>query len=186
MKNERLWPENGRVFRETNGGDASAIFQDRSHALFPASGSSQPPPVMTRHLPRRLERTMNPEKTMAKPRINIPTGASDLIGLAAAIQEKHTELGKDSPLALLDWKTVATQVKEAGDAQDKIDKLSKQLEKLTEQRNNLVGPLGDFVRSARDVLSGVYRAEMRTLGDFGFEVDDTPRTKKPKPGSPAP
>jgi hypothetical protein len=129
---------------------------------------------------------MNPEKTMAKPRINIPTGASDLIGLAAAIQEKHTELGKDSPLALLDWKTVATQIKEAGDAQDKIDKLSKQLEKLTEQRNNLVGPLGDFVRSARDVLSGVYRAEMRTLGDFGFEVDDTPKTKKPKPGSPAP
>jgi hypothetical protein len=42
------------------------------------------------------------------------------------------------------------------------------------------------VRSARDVLSGVYRAEMRTLGDFGFEVDDTPKTKKPKPGNPAP
>ena len=54
MKNERLVPENERLFDETNSGDASAIFQDRLHAWFPPSGSSQPPPVMTRHLPRRL------------------------------------------------------------------------------------------------------------------------------------
>jgi hypothetical protein len=27
---------------------------DRSHTLFPTSGPSQPPPVMARHLPRRL------------------------------------------------------------------------------------------------------------------------------------
>ena len=127
---------------------------------------------------------LDPKNNMTKPRIKIPASASELIGLAADIQDKHTELGKDSPLALLDWKLIATQIKEAGDAQDTIDKLTKQLEKLTEQRNNLIDPLNDFVRSARDVLSGIYRNEMRTLGDFGFEVDDSPKTRKPKPETP--
>lgn len=122
---------------------------------------------------------------MPKPRITIPQNAGDLIALAAAIQDKHTELGKNSPLAMLDWTTTAGQIKDAGDVQSQIDKLTKQLEKLTEQRNNLLDPLNDFVRSARDVLSGVYRGEMRTLGDFGFEVDITPKTKKSKTDNPA-
>ena len=122
---------------------------------------------------------------MPKPRITIPTGAADLIELAGDIQEQHDELGKDSPLALLDWKIISPQVKEATDVQKQIDKLTKDLEKLTERRNNLIDPLGDFVRSSRDILSGVYRAEMRKLGDYGFEVDDTPKPKKPKPDAPA-
>lgn len=54
MKNQRPWPENERLGGETTGGDASAILPDRSHTLFPTSGPSQPPPVMARHLPRRL------------------------------------------------------------------------------------------------------------------------------------
>ena len=117
---------------------------------------------------------------MPKPRITIPTNAGDLIELAAAIQEQHTTLGKSSPLALLDWDEAAPQINGASEVQKQINKLNKDLEKLVERRNNLIGPLGDFVRSSRDVLSGVYRSEMRKLGDFGFEVDGTSKAKKAK------
>ena len=60
MKNDRPWPENERLFGETNSGDASAIFQDRLHAWFPPSGSSQPPddsqtsPLTSVKTPHRL------------------------------------------------------------------------------------------------------------------------------------
>jgi len=85
---------------------------------------------------------------------------------------------------MLDWEDTSPQIKEATAVQDKVDKMGKELEKLTQRRNNLVAPLGEFVRSARDVLSGVYRAEMKKLGDFGFEVDDSHRAKKNKPNDP--
>jgi hypothetical protein len=120
---------------------------------------------------------------MPKPRITIPVNAGDLIDLAVAIEEQHLELEKASPLSLLDWKAASAQIKEAQEVQKQINKLSKELEKLTERRNNLIGPLGDFVRSSRDVLSGVYRAEMKKLSDFGFQVDDSPKAKKAKTDS---
>ena len=121
---------------------------------------------------------------MSKPRILIPQTHGDLIALAAAIQDQHTSLGKNSPLAMLDWGTIAGQIKEAGDVHGQIEGLNNQVEKLTEQRANLLAPLGDFVRSARDILSGVHRNEMRSLGDYGFKVDTTPKAKKAKtPGA---
>ena len=122
---------------------------------------------------------------MPKPRVFIPTNPGEIIGLASSIQEQHTDLGKDSPLILLDWKVVIPQIKEAAEVQAKINKLAKELEKLTQRRNNLLNPIGEFVRSSRDILSGLYRGEMKKLGDFGFEVDDTAKARKPKAASPA-
>ncbi len=118
---------------------------------------------------------------MPKPRIIIPTAAADLIELAVEIQDQHTSLAKNSPLTLPDWEEASPQIKDASDVQDKINKMNKDLEKLVQRRNNLIDPIGHFVRSLRDILSGVYRSEMRKLGDFGFQVDDTPKQKKVKP-----
>ena len=122
---------------------------------------------------------------MPKPRITIPPNTPDLIKLAVAIQEQHTALGKTSPLTMLDWDEAAPEIKDASDVQKQIDKLGKDLEKLVERRNNYVEPLGDFVRSSRDVLAGVYRSEIRKLTDFGFKVDTTPKQKKTKAEPPA-
>ena len=117
---------------------------------------------------------------MAKPRITIPTNPGDLIALAEDIQARHDELDKESPLSLLDWKTATPQIKDAAEVQKQINKLNKELEKLVERRNNLIGALGDLVRSSRDILSGVHRGEMKKLGDYGFEVDDSPKARKAK------
>ena len=64
----------------------------------------------------------------------------------------------------------------------KITDLCRELDKLIQRRTTLIGKpggLGDFSRQSRDVLSGVYRNEMKRLGDFGFDVLDSPKVKKP-------
>ena len=111
-------------------------------------------------------------------RIEIPGKSRDLFDLALAVEEQHTALGKDSPLGQLDWKTASPQIEEADQVEKDIDKVSRQLEKLIERRNNLTPGVAGFVRSCRDVLSSVHRGETRKLVDYGYDVADTPRVKK--------
>jgi hypothetical protein len=96
-----------------------------------------------------------------------------------AIKAQHEKLGKNSPLALLDWEEQGPLIDEVAAADTKLSDLEKDVEKLTERRKVLVsGSLVDFVRSCRDVLTGKFRGELHQMVDFGFNVDDTPRVKK--------
>ena len=115
---------------------------------------------------------------MNRTRIDIPTGPGELIALADTIENKHDELGKDSPLSLLDWSKVSPEIKEAVAAHKQIETLTRETEQLAQRRTNLVRELAQFVRQARDILAGVHRGEERKLSDYGFAVDDTPKAKK--------
>jgi len=118
---------------------------------------------------------------MAKARVNIPINPGELIDLCVKVAATHKEQGEDSPLAILDWAEVNPIITEADELDDKITGMNRELEKLTQRRKTLIekpGGLGDFVRQSRDVLSGVYRNEMKKLGDFEFEVNDSPKAKK--------
>ena len=108
-------------------------------------------------------------------RIEIPASSSDLIALAGNIQTKHTADGKNSPLDGLDWEKYDPIITQATVLDKQIGDLNKQTEQLIQQRNLLEPDLYDFVRSARDVLQGVYRQTLRKLLDWGFNVDDTPK-----------
>ena len=118
---------------------------------------------------------------MAKARVIIPPNPGDLIGLCVKVAAEHKDQAKDSPLSILSWDEINPIITEAEDVNDKISDMSRELEKLTQRRKTLLdkpGGLGDFARQSRDILSGVYRNEMMKLGDFGFEVNDTPKAKK--------
>ena len=118
-------------------------------------------------------------KVNKNPRIDIPSSPSDAIDLVGSIKTQHDELGKDSPLVVLDWATHGPVIKEATEVNKQIKELTRQVEQLTQRRVALTEPVLDFIRSSRDVLAGAHRSELRKLSDFGFEVDDTPRAKKP-------
>ena len=118
---------------------------------------------------------------MPKARINIPVSPRELIDLCLAIAAEHKDLGKDSPLSILEWDKVNPMITEADDVDSRIASLNRELEKLGERRRTLIetpNGLADFARQSRDVLAGVYRNEIKKLGDFGFGVSDSPRTKK--------
>lgn len=119
---------------------------------------------------------------MAKARVNIPINPRELIDLCLSVAAAHQKQGKDSPLSILAWDAVNPAITEADELDTKITDLSRELDKLTQRRKTLIekpGGLGDFARQSRDVLSGVYRNEMKRLGDFGFDVLDSPKVKKP-------
>jgi hypothetical protein len=118
---------------------------------------------------------------MAKARVTIPVNPGELIDLCVGIAAEHKEQGKDSPLSILDWEEISPIIAEADTLDDKIVNMSRELEKLTQRRKALIEKsdgLADFARQSRDVLSGVYRNEMKKLGDFGFDVNDSPKAKK--------
>jgi hypothetical protein len=112
-------------------------------------------------------------------RIAIPANPTPLIELAATIKAQHVKLGKNSPLVVLDWEKNGPLIDEAAAADARLIALEKEVEVLSGRVNVLKdGSLVDFVRSCRDVLIGTFRGELRQMVDFGFEVNDSPRSKK--------
>ena len=120
------------------------------------------------------------------PRITIPTDPTEIITLAKAIHDKHVALGDNTPLGGIKWDDIAPRIAQAGGFDDDADRLRKESEQSREKRDNLVPDLSDLVRSARDILSGTYRSELRRLEDFGYSVDDTPKRNVNATSAPAP
>ncbi len=113
-------------------------------------------------------------------RVKISKNTEELLKLADLVAKKHQALGDTSPLKALDWDKQAENVGKALE----LHKQAKEYERLTkqahEQRNLLTTPLDDLLKQTRDLLKALYRTEPKTLGEFGFQVDESPRKKKVK------
>ena len=118
---------------------------------------------------------------MSKARVMIPTNPSELLQLAQAIKQKHDALGDASPLKSLDWTANGPVIAQATAFDGQATQLRRDAEKATASRDNLVEEVSELVRQCRDVLLGTYRSNPRTLGDFGFDVNDTPQAAVKKP-----
>jgi len=103
-------------------------------------------------------------------RVDLPNGAEDRINLAKMIAAKHTELGTASPLGQLKWDKVTPAIAAAETAHRESKRLQAQAEAATQTRDAALETVLQFLRSSRDVLSGVHADEMRKLGDYGFTV----------------
>ena len=118
-------------------------------------------------------------------RINVPTSTDPLIGLAQKIGTKHTADGATSPLGALDMADFAAKTKIADDQNKLAAQLYRDAEKATQTRDLALGSknagpgtVAQYVRSARDVLAGIHKSNEKKLGDWGFEVDDSPAPAK--------
>ena len=125
-------------------------------------------------------------------RINIPKNPGDKIKLAKAIKTKHTAAGAASPLNGLDMADFGNKTDTADTENQNADKFYKAAEKATQDRDLALGgdnpPKGTvdwYLRAARDVLGGLNKGNEKKLGDWGFEVDDSP-TGGNKPAAPKP
>jgi len=123
-------------------------------------------------------------------RIKVPTSSDPLVSLAQKINTKHTADAAASPLAALNMADFTIKTKTADDQNKLGAQLYRDAEKATQARdvalgNKSSGPgtVAQYVRSVRDVLAGIYKGNEKKLGDWGFEVDDSPapakKTSKP-------
>jgi hypothetical protein len=63
----------------------------------------------------------------------------------------------------------------------KAEELKRQAEEAYRQRDLLLGEITESVKASRDLLQGVYRDTPKTLGEYGFEVDDSARAARKQP-----
>lgn len=121
-------------------------------------------------------------------RITVPPSPDKLIELAEAILLKHTDAGVNSPLKSLKISDFQARTAEAKTNNKLSKELYRKAERATEDRDVALGHDGTlqantvrfFVTSARDLLSGIYKGNEQALGDWGFEVDTSPRPAKAK------
>lgn len=119
----------------------------------------------------------------SKVRVNIPSNAEELLDLANMVYKKHLELGETSPLNGMvshNWRDNGPKLEICLGLHRQAEELKRQAEELIAQRNAILSPIGESVRSSRDVLLGVYRETPKALGEFGFDVVDSARAAKAK------
>ena len=106
----------------------------------------------------------------------MPEDPSDTIRLLRSVKKKHTELAAASPLAGLEWDKITPALERAEEQDALSDQQYRDAEKATKERNLQMNTVKAALRSARDVLLGVYRSNPKKAGDFGFTVNDSPRS----------
>lgn len=118
-------------------------------------------------------------------RVIIPKNAEELLDLAAKVYKKHTDLETTSPLNAMvshNWNTNGPNVNACLQLHKQAEELKRQAEETYRQRDLLLAGITESVKASRDLLLGVYRETPKSLGEFGFEVDDSARAAK-KPDS---
>ncbi len=109
-------------------------------------------------------------------RIPIPVDPSETIRLLRTVKDKHTALAAASPLGGLEWDKIEPALTNAEEQDTLSDQLYRDAEKATKERNLNMPVVNEAVRAARDVLLGVYRSNPKKAGDFGFTVNDSPKS----------
>lgn len=116
-------------------------------------------------------------------RIVIPTDTQEYKELIDNIDKQNDKLGDDSPVKS-QTAEIKKGVKNMAEA-DKLDQeaaaLKRKAEKLIERRNKLQRNVTlPNERGWRKTLEGAYIKAIHKMGDFGYEIDTSPRKKKEK------
>ena len=114
-------------------------------------------------------------------RVNIPKNAEELLDLAGSVYKKHTDLATASPLSAMvshKWADNGPKVAPCLQLHKQAEELKRQAEEAYRQRDLMLGGITESVKASRDLLLGVYRETPKTLGEYGFEVDDSARAAK--------
>ena len=111
-------------------------------------------------------------------RVNIPSNPDELIALAKGILAKHTADGASSPLSALNMADMTAKTGSADTQNQAATKLYRDAETATQNRdlalgtgNVTPGTVTAYVRSVRDILSGIHKGNEQKLGDWSFDVN---------------
>jgi hypothetical protein len=122
-----------------------------------------------------------------KVRIEIPADPSAALGLLGKVQTQHNVLGAASPLTGLKWEEVIEPAYDRALEQDGLaDGFHQKAETATGERNKDMPTVMAAIRSARDVLVGIYAANPKKLIEFGFDVSDSHENPTAPPAGPSP
>ena len=116
-----------------------------------------------------------------KGRIKISASPREGLALAAKVYKKHLADGKDSLLNSLDgydWSVSGPKIDPCLAKHEEAEELHKKAEEAYRVRDASLGEIVKIVRASKTILKGKYSKNPKMLGEWGFEVDDTPKQKK--------
>ena len=128
-------------------------------------------------------------------RVIIPENVDAFITLVSDIITKEQSLGPNSNLTLIELNQLITLRDTGKAASDEQKAAYKKAEELTITRDNLLGTGKKAkvnqpgtalyqVTALRDILLAKNKTNPKVLGEWGFEVDDSPKAGEPTPPTP--
>lgn len=114
-------------------------------------------------------------------RVAAPRDAEGALKLAGKIYVKHQADGAASPLTQLEdykWEHIGPNVLRAQELHELAEKLKAQMEAAYRDRDALMPDILGVTNSSKGLLKAKFSKTPKRLGDWGFDVDDTPRQKK--------
>ena len=96
---------------------------------------------------------------------------------------KHLADGAASLLLSLDgvdWAITGPKIASTETHNDTAEELSRKAEEEYRLRDAGMAEITDALRASKNILKGKFTKNPKALGDWGFQVDDTPPVKKPK------
>jgi hypothetical protein len=113
-------------------------------------------------------------------KVEIPRNPTELLTLATAIFEKHTADGTASILHVLQdypWSVSGPLLPNTVILNNEGSRLIKDSEKSYELRDIALEKFEGAVKATRTFLMGIYKNTPKTLGDWGFVVNDSAKAK---------
>lgn len=118
-----------------------------------------------------------------KGRVAIPRDVPGALALAAKVYKKHLDDGSKSPLSQLEdhnWDVTGPKIALAQAKHEEAEKLKEQMEQAYRDRDAYMPDIVDTTNASKTLLKGKFSKNPKRLGDWGYEVDDTPKAKKGK------
>ena len=121
-----------------------------------------------------------------KGRVLISRNPEGLLKLAARVYNKHLADGLTSELNNLDeteydWVKTGPTIEPCLQLHDKAEAFKAQMEQTYRQRDVLLQNIDHHVKGSSTYLKGKYSKSPKKLGEWGFQVDDTPKSSRKKP-----
>ncbi|MFN7117095.1 MAG: hypothetical protein ACK4TA_09880 [Saprospiraceae bacterium] len=116
-------------------------------------------------------------------RIVIPTNVGELLHLASLIFKRHKADGDSSPLRALtddNWDVYGPKIEEAMLKHNEAEEYMRKAEQAYRERDAIISGLDGLIKRTRDLLKAIFKKTPKTLCEWGFQVNDTPRVAKPK------
>ncbi|MBI4929728.1 MAG: hypothetical protein HY841_03120 [Bacteroidetes bacterium] len=128
-------------------------------------------------------------KVDGKGKVVYPAKFEDLVKMFAVFYKKHTAMGAKSPLIKflteneIDIDSDKKNADSALKAHGEMTQEKKDAEKLRNQRDTDFNPVFADVLAIGQFLKKLFTANPHKLGDWGFEIDDSPPKPRKKKGN---
>jgi len=121
---------------------------------------------------------------LTKGRVVISPNFKETIDLAQKVYAKHQADGLDSLLNDLDgddWAVSGPLITPSLELHNQAEEMTRKAEDLYRQRDAKFASVKSALITSKNLLKGRFSKTPKRLGDWGFEIDDTPPVKKTKP-----